>query len=422
MLSIGRHFVLVALLALLLVFELKNINIQAIIPLGSVWQLLIAFLVCVLALTGKINKISRNGFVFLLLLTLFFIWALGVSLKSDEPRLSLQRIILLVAVTYPLAISLLCVDDPKRIIVGYLKVMLLIIFLISALALIVNFFGVLKVGNSYSFKSLTLGPISFEQAVMGRFFRTGGYFGNSNTISKWLVFFFPFLLMLYHVREITKTQLVIVLFVFSLMLFTALSRAGMVLAILSVFIYIYLYSKSFKKKFLLMALAAIFSFSLLTLYLHYFGDTSRGSLDLNSRDETWSVLLQSAKNNPLTGIGFGVSREVVLDPHNIDFAAHNFYIEKLVEVGGVGLFFGLLPFVFTAFFSYKNIKRSKTNSQRSLFAAVTAFYISFFLYLNVETGLFVFSIWHIFIIIISSITLNLIKTVNEKNSSHHHRP
>lgn len=52
--------------------------------------------------------------------------------------------------------------------------------MIGVLALVVNTFGTLKVGDKYSFKVLEIGPFSFKQAVMGTFLRTGGYFGNAN--------------------------------------------------------------------------------------------------------------------------------------------------------------------------------------------------------------------------------------------------
>lgn len=407
MLRISKHSLAPLLLVFLLVFELKSIDVRPIIPFSSVWQLLVVFVVFVTSVLSSHNKISRQGYSFLLLIALFFVWSLMASLKSDYPLLSLQRVLMLAFVTYLLGIAILSLPNIKQVVLLYIKGAVLFLFIISLLALIVSFLGELKVGAQYSYKSLALGSLKLEQAVMGSFYRTGGYLGNGNTISKWIVFLLPFLFMLYHSKEISFKMFVVILTIFSVMLVVALSRTGMALAFASVFVYWFLYTKSYTKKVVFIFFAVILGVAAITFFLYYFADTSRGSLDLNSRDGTWAVLFSSFLNTPLTGVGFGVSREVVLTPVGIDFAAHNFYLEKLVEVGLVGLFFALAPFVYAAKFAYKNIKRANDDFTRAFFSAAAAYFVVFFLYLNLETGLFVPSMWHLLVLIIACFTFSL---------------
>lgn len=121
MLRLSNAMLISFLLIFLLVFELKDINIEPIISFASIWQLIIITAAFILSLIAGRAPINSKSFVFLGLVTVFFIWSLAVSLNSGEPQLSLQRLLLLFIATYLVFIAVLSLKDVELFISTFFK-------------------------------------------------------------------------------------------------------------------------------------------------------------------------------------------------------------------------------------------------------------------------------------------------------------
>ncbi|MGI9952917.1 O-antigen ligase family protein [Moorellaceae bacterium AZ2] len=76
----------------------------------------------------------------------------------------------------------------------------------------------------------------------------------------------------------------------------------------------------------------------------------RFSFDVNLRDEAWKPLLQSIWANPVHGVGFGGSYEVLLEPLGLEISGHSAHLQTIAELGFIGyalfLAIAFLPIIF----------------------------------------------------------------------------
>ena len=76
-------------------------------------------------------------------------------------------------------------------------------------------------------------------------------------------------------------------------------------------------------------------------------DSSRFTLDLNKREVAWLPLLDSIREKPFLGVGFGTSTESILQKSGVDLSAHSLHIGLLSEIGIIGYTLFALYWLYT---------------------------------------------------------------------------
>lgn len=312
----------------------------------------IGFLVglSILAIPHIRLKTQSKSFLFLLLLYMLCILALASSFWSTCGYLVIKRTFMIFGTS--MIVALLTISDPRPIETFRKIAKVLAIFggFVSLLGITLYFFGTLEAKDYGLVQSLANHPLLSQRIYLSSsFLRISSLFGNPNSLASWLMLTLP-MSFYFVLKASNKTRIawIFIMIVQLCALYLTFSRAGILSTAVGMFLLLWL---SVRKQLILRQyfLIVLFLSVVLGVILIYFTgmhQTGRVSLDLNYREIIWGTLWESILDKPLSGVGFGVSYEAILEPEGLDFAAHNTYLAMLSELGIVGFLLFLLIWFF----------------------------------------------------------------------------
>lgn len=332
---VGSWLVLCFLAIALL--SLQTTSLDYIFPYAPYLQLAMQIGVFILLVPFLRIKIRFSSAWLLLGLSTLFLVALASSFWSSYPELVVQRTLMILGTSLFIAVLSFADRRPIATFDRLAEYMVLFGTAISLIGLIIYFFGRIE-PTVYGYVSiLNVGPLEISQRmfVSSPFYRISSLLGNPNTLASWLL--------------VTLTMAIYLIskgshqFVWGLMaliqviaILTTSSRAGIAATIISLILFNYLSARDGHLQVRKLFLISLFVACLAMVYALFSVDLYQIrilSTDLNLRELAWAPLWESILNNPLLGVGFGVSYEAILEPAGLDVAAHNAYLAILSEMG-----------------------------------------------------------------------------------------
>jgi O-antigen ligase len=332
---IGSWLVLCLLTTALL--SLQTASLDYIFPYAPYLQLALQISVFILLIPFLRIKIHINSAWLLLGISVLFLMALASSFWSLYPELVVQRTLMILGIS--IFIVVLSFADRRPIVTFDRLAEYMVLFgtVISLIGLIIYFFGRIEPTVFGYVSILNVGPLEISQRmfVSSPFYRISSLLGNPNTLASWLLVTLTMAIYLISKGSHQFMWGLMALIQVIAILITS-SRAGIAATIISLILFKYLSTRDghlqVRKLFpfslfvaFLTMVYALFSFDLHQIRIL--------SADLNLRELAWEPLWESILNNPLLGVGFGVSYEAILEPTGLDFSAHNVYLAILSEMG-----------------------------------------------------------------------------------------
>lgn len=295
--------------------------------------LIISFIqVIIFTCSLKKIRISLESFIdikklsYLILLLVLSTIILFSSNFAISISASLKSSILFLLPSSMLVLLAFSDEDKVRTIEMILKILVVFGFLISIYGIVIYFFGQYDHNTQY----LQIGDFKFTQIVMGEHKnRISSVTSNPNVLGTLLIFTIP--ANFYFIKILKKSKILISILI--IQMFTLLltqSRASIISVIVILLVYTFFMSEK-KFKFIFVGLS-LFLLLLAAIFLSEIFPIERLSDGLNGRDEQWIPLINSIKENPFTGVGFGLANRVIIQRET-----HNVYLSVLAEMGIVGL-------------------------------------------------------------------------------------
>jgi hypothetical protein len=325
-------------------FSLQTPARYDLFPYASYLQL--ALQVGIFALLAPLLRIKTRAanFWFMMGLSSLLILALASSFWSSYPDLVFKRSLLILGTS--LLICVLTLADPKpmetfnRLAQG----LVLFVTVMSLIGLIVYFFGRIE-PMDVDFKStLDVGFFSISQRLFGfaPFLRISSLFGNPNTLAEWILVSLTMTAYLGS-KGSNRTVWGMLAFIQGTALIFTLSRAGILATIIGLILF---WSSSSGDRYprKLMSIVLGFTGAVALVLFAIFSPYKLGtrlSLNLNFRQFAWEALWTSILNNPILGVGFGVTSEAILDVAKVD-SAHSAFLGITSEIGLPGLLLFIL--------------------------------------------------------------------------------
>lgn len=299
-------------------------------------------------------NIRTASFLLLILFYGLFMVALLSSLWSPYYYLVLQRTLMIFGSSLIIIVLVLSDKGPIETFRILAKSLAFFGAMVSLLGIIIYFFGTIECG---SVQSLTLHPL-MSQRIYGvpPFLRISSLLGNPNNLAIWLMvtLTMTFYLFLSSSHRIflgftMLTQICALILTFS--------RAGILAtsASLALFWCLSKRDRCLRYRYILMMLCGL-GLIVLAIYSFDLPQSDRFSLDYNYRDVVWGTLLNSIINNPVNGVGFGVSSEAILEPKGIELATHNAFLTILSELGMIGFVPFLLMWLFPMWHARRRLR------------------------------------------------------------------
>lgn len=322
---------------------------------------------------------------------IFLLFLLSTGFVSQYPMLTINRVAVnfLPLFVFALLYSQSNTNDTIRFIMNFIIIMALcngffIIFL--------HIFGTTNYINELGYIN-KLGPFYQMQYGEKPFYRYTGVFGNPNGLAMLVLFSvtaYEFTRFKYNIK---RSYWVYMLFL--TILFFVFSRAGALSVIIFYSVLLFLLSNK-KIKPMILIYVGIAALSIALLYFSFdfsfsslSGDETRLSFSLNARDLVWGHLISSIANNPLVGVGFGVSNESILQHVGFNISAHNLHFQMLSEVGLIGYTLFLIVYFYPVYSTYRKKEISKSDF------VLISFLIAFFIHQFFENTLFRGGMFHL---------------------------
>lgn len=206
-------------------------------------------------------------------------------------------------------------------------------------------------------------------------------------------------------KNISKFEFNISIILLILAMAITISRTGAIVAFVSLSVFYFMSVRGKLLRLGLLFATGIAGLCMLYVYVSIFSNSNRSALNFNNRDQAWYFLYQSIMENPMLGVGFGISREAILIPNGVDFGAHNFYLEHLSEVGLLGVLCTIMMFLVNITYVLRRRRNNKEDKNLLIWAnAVVAFMPAVLLYMMTESALYRFSAVHFFLIFVLGCT------------------
>lgn len=323
---------------------------------------------------------------------LLFIFSLASSMWSAYPDLVFQRSLM---VFVPLLlIALMVWADPRPaetfILVG--QCVVLFASALSALGILLFVVGSEAQASGGLIQSLSVGPITIAQRVYGipPFLRISSLTGNPNRLAMWLSMSIPITIYLLHIRRVRQLfgGLALLVQIFALIL--TFSRAGLGATLVALTFYYYWSPSNLKMRLIrILAGAAIIvlvGVGVLTVN-RVFGESERLTIDLNDRGVAWALLGDAFLDQPIVGIGFGVSYESSLEPYGVVITSHNAHLQTLVEIGIFGYGIVLVMWLTSLRTGLLGISAARSREQRQGLVVAAAILAALFVHQFFEGSL-----------------------------------
>lgn len=340
-----------------------------------------------------INSKSFNHFFLCLsFFVVLFIFSLVSGFWSEELFLVLKRSLL---VFVPIILVGLLVWSDPRPYQTFSKVSCWIVGLMSALSLLslaLFIFGDESWIGEQHIQSFSFGPLVLSQAVYGHdpFLRVSSLLGNPNALAMWLLLSLPLTAYLLQVNKLKPIWAWLAVGIQFSTLILTFSRAGLVATFISLVVYLFgstlRVSQRIKRLSILFFIATGF-FTYAVYGPLDIANSKRFSTDTNEREQAWVLLIESIEKYPLTGVGFGVSNEVILAQSGVDFNAHNTHLQIFSEIGLFGYFILLMIWFLALWSGLRAIRKSRNLETRSRLSVVIAILIAIFLHQFFEASI-----------------------------------
>jgi len=329
--------------------SLQNPARENLVPYAPYFQLGLqigAFLL--LAPFVRIRMRSKN-LTFLILFYILFLTALVSALWSSHSGLVFRRTLMVMISSS--CVALLALSDPRPLATfGCLaKVLALFGAGVSLVGLLVYFLGELRTVNYGTIQVLSIGSFHLAQRVYGPlpYLRLSSLFGNPNTLASWLLITITLTMFLIFTDGRKLWKLLFALQLITLTL--TFSRAGIFLTVLSLLLFLWFSGSRRGLAWSFLCLLAITG--IVFLIWPSVLEFQRFSFDLNLRQLAWQPLWEYIRNNPFSGVGFGVSYEALLEPAGVEITAHNAFLAIWSEVGILGFVLWLCLWLFPVYFA-----------------------------------------------------------------------
>ena len=226
---------------------------------------------------NSVFQINRNLLILFIALTLHLSMSVLLLPWYEYGNLSLQRSILIVIPSIVLLLSISIEKNIYDIFIAVIKSYCFIVVSISFIAIIVYFFGSINYSGDVVFQVLNIGPISVSNVVFGTspFLRTGGYFGNPNSLARWIVYIYPFLIAMKLNKDIKNVEFWAYALIATTALMITISRTGIVVLFVSILAFAFVYKRSFTFRALIISVGAMSGVVLLYAYMVIFSDWYR---------------------------------------------------------------------------------------------------------------------------------------------------
>lgn len=335
--------------------------------------------------------IEKYKFKYFILLSIFLTHALFTAYFSQDPLLTISRVAINFLPLFAFAL-LYSQSDSYRTTRILMSSFALITVFSAFFVVILHLFGDRNFVEGQGWIN-SIGPFYQRQFGLAPFYRYAGLFNNPNSFALWILF----ALAAYEFTRFkyNKKRSYWIYIIYLMLLFLIFSRAGM----LSILIFysilsLLLSKKSARPLAIVSAGVALLSVALLYLTVDFSFNSSsisgnRLNFSLSARDEVWRILLDSIANNPLGGIGFGVSNESLLQGAGFNFSAHSLHLQMLSETGIIGYVLFILIYFYPIFVAYKRKNRLKSD------LVLIAFLIAFLIHQFFENTLFRGGMFHI---------------------------
>lgn len=337
---------LVLFMTLPLLMEFKAISGSAARPaLVIAFIQVVIFALCIRKIMSSIrNFLNVKTIVYLLLLVLLSTIIVFSSNYAVSIAASLKSSILFLLPSFMLVFLTISDDNILHTTRLVLKVLVIYGLFISLYGLIIYLIG----QYDHNTQFIQIGNVRFSQIVMGvHRSRISSVTSNPNVLGTLLMFSIP--ANLYFIEKIKNSKFMIIVFLIqSMALLLTESRASIISIVLICFIYVFLISEK-KLKFIIYGLIVTLFFISILFLSEYF-PIERLSDGLNGRDEQWLPLIDSIKQRPFSGSGFGLANRVIIQRET-----HNVYLSVLAEMGIIGLFSFLGLWIFGTYNLFKRL-------------------------------------------------------------------
>lgn len=291
--------------------------------------------------------------VVLALWTALFCWSLLSAFWSGYAPLTLMRS-LIVFVTPGLLLLMVFSDpQPEETFLKFARIMSWFGTLLSLVALLLFFAGrTVRLDQWEGLQLLDFGPLELAQSVhfIGPLARPSSLTGNPNILATWLIFSLLSLLALFAARRLSLSGLALLGGLQAPVLLMTLSRTSIGAAVFATALFIFFLSRDSAGRFAkgaFLAAAATAGAAIFLSRLFESGGAAflvRSTTVLSRREVIWSTAWEAIQARPLTGAGFGVTSEAILEEAGLGVVhLHNVYLSVLLEIGLIGLavFIGL---------------------------------------------------------------------------------
>ncbi|HHX87772.1 MAG TPA: O-antigen ligase family protein [Firmicutes bacterium] len=338
--------VIVTILLVTLFLTLESAPTVPFIPLATAFMLMVQVGMALLIIPFIRVRLSGSSSLILLLWAALFVWSLFSIFWSGYAPLSLMRVLMIYLP--PLLLLLLIYADPHPV-ETFWKFARGCSFFGTCLALIALAFLVagktIALDQWEGVQVLGFGPFKISQSVhfMGSWPRVSSLTGNPNTLAAWLVFSLIFTYALYKARRISTVKFLLVGALQSTIMLATLSRTSIGTLVLGAALLWVLTARSAGSRFFKGELLAVGGIAgALAFFNHLFKHPRgeflvRSTTVLSKREVIWAAAWKAIQDRPVTGCGFGVTYEAMLNDLGLDMVhLHNVYFSVLVEIGLVG--------------------------------------------------------------------------------------
>ena len=342
---------------LLTLFFIKNINFNFAYFVFLIQSVIFLFSIRTIKLSYK----KKRFLIFSLLFFLFFI-AIFSSLFSNLPSKVLRASFIIFIPSFLIMFLTFSDNSPYETFRYVLKVQMYIGVFLSLVAIFIFLFGKVSMVAGKSVLVINLGSITFYQLIMGQppIYRLSSLTSNPNTLGIILMFSQISTIYLYKIKNMKKNKFLFFYLIQIVTLLLTQSRGAILTSILMIFLFYFVGSNTSIRK--IKVFIITFALSTTGIYLIVMNKLSilaRFMDGFNSRELAWNVILNSIKENPFIGIGFGLSGELVT--YDLGIKAHNVYLNVLVEIGWIGFLFFCLLWILGVIYSFQGVKNNRKN-------------------------------------------------------------
>ncbi len=330
---------------------------------------LLAFLVALPLVQIPIKGLSAMG---LLMWVFLFTLSMASVLWGASPFLSLQRTLLVFVPS--IFLFLLTVSDNNPIETFWKVARGLIIFgvLLSMIGIVLYIFGTTIITKFGRMQVMKIGGLQLQQSLIGvsPLLRISSLTGNPNSLASWLMITLNLTVAQWLANRLSRFKFILLFGVQVIALLLTFSRAGIGATIIIMGL-LYVLSACKRSRQLQRTAVLVLLLFVSIFILSYLVELSpalknRLMVGLSGRGPAWYLAWNEFIQRPLTGVGFGISYETILEDAGLAITTHNLFLGLLSELGIVGF---LLVFVIWllgflgSYYMVKNAKKNFNNTQ-----------------------------------------------------------